>query len=616
MPDTLPSRAAPSLEEWHRAYPRKRPDPPAGVFELGLCMAGAVSAGAYTAGVLDFLIEALDAFEEEKKERRRNNRAPLHEVVIPVLGGASAGGMCAAIAAIFLDTRFPPVRADTSEEQRRRNPLYRAWVQEVDIRRFLQKRDVAGGAELRSLLDCTVLEEIVDGLLDERARSATVAHRPWLADPLRAVLTLANLRGVPYALRFEGSEDFRHWMSHHADHVRFSVPLDPAAHASTGDPHKVGETELHRDALAGSDDRRAFKAIALGTGSFPVALSPRILERVSGDYAFRAAFTPTGPFQDNTPVPSPEPGWASYLRPAWSPEDPRYRALCVDGGAMNNEPLDLVRRVLSGYGTPNPREPAEAVRTLLLVDPFVKPDEEGPHEARGLLGSIMPLFNALVANSRFKPEDLAMAADPGIGSRFLIGPSRGVEWKDASPIAAGHLGGFLGFFSEAYRRHDFLLGRRNAQKFLSSTFVLPEENPLFGDAQAMRWDEDARKLWKVEAPLKDGASPPGRLLPVIPLCGDRVTREEPLPAWPYDSFDAKEIRALVGQRAEVVLPALRDTLLQLFMGEAGFAARAFRTALRPLTPLLRGRVADKAMAAVQEAVTTLEAAPNKPPKES
>ena len=29
-------------------------------FHLGLCLAGAVSAGAYTAGVVDYLFEALD----------------------------------------------------------------------------------------------------------------------------------------------------------------------------------------------------------------------------------------------------------------------------------------------------------------------------------------------------------------------------------------------------------------------------------------------------------------------------------------------------------------------------------------------------------------------------
>ena len=41
---------------WERDYPRERELPPPGVFELGFCMAGAVSAGAYTAGVLDVFI--------------------------------------------------------------------------------------------------------------------------------------------------------------------------------------------------------------------------------------------------------------------------------------------------------------------------------------------------------------------------------------------------------------------------------------------------------------------------------------------------------------------------------------------------------------------------------
>lgn len=64
------------LARWIDAYPMCIPAPPPGTFELGLCMAGAVSAGAYTAGVLDLLIEALDAFEAEKARRRAVGDAP------------------------------------------------------------------------------------------------------------------------------------------------------------------------------------------------------------------------------------------------------------------------------------------------------------------------------------------------------------------------------------------------------------------------------------------------------------------------------------------------------------------------------------------------------------
>lgn len=58
-------------------------------------MAGSVSAGAYTAGVIDYLMEA---FENWEKVRGRDNSIPTHKVEIDVLGGSSGGGMTAAMA--------------------------------------------------------------------------------------------------------------------------------------------------------------------------------------------------------------------------------------------------------------------------------------------------------------------------------------------------------------------------------------------------------------------------------------------------------------------------------------------------------------------------------------
>ncbi|MBD0273802.1 MAG: hypothetical protein ICV73_17975, partial [Acetobacteraceae bacterium] len=541
------------LERWHRDYRSPRDYKPDGVFEIGFCMAGAVSAGAYTAGVLDFFIEALDAFTQEREARlARGEGALLHEVRVPVLGGASAGGMCAAMAAVFLDARFPPVRRDTPEAERRSNPLYRAWVSDIDIRPLLGDEDVRSGRPLESLLDCTVLERIVDGLLDGRAAMET-ARRPWLASPLRAVLTLSNLRGVPYALGFEGS-GLRHWMSHHADHVRFSIELDPRAEAAPEDPPKIGETPLDRAAPRGSGAREGFKAVALGTGGFPVALAPRVLTRPAGDYLYRAVLTPSGPLKDGV-VLRPRPGWADGVVPAWRPAPPEtYSALCVDGGAMNNEPLDLVRRVLAGHGATSPRPSLEARRALLLIDPFVDPGKPGPEAPCGLIGSILPLFSALVQNSRFKPEDLAMAADPAIGSRFLLAPSRGPDWEAEGAIAAGHLGGFLGFFARAYREHDYFLGRRNAQRFLDRVFVLPEDNPLFGP----RWSDADKRRWGRE---RRGVA--GRHLPVVPLCGAPAEHEERLPEWPGGRFDLAELEPLIRKRAKVAVPALTGALLEL-----------------------------------------------------
>ena len=72
---------------------------------MGLCMAGAVSAGAYTAGVMDYLLEALGEWEK----RRNEPGVPSHKVVIPVMGGASAGGMTSVMAASALNNPLPPI---------------------------------------------------------------------------------------------------------------------------------------------------------------------------------------------------------------------------------------------------------------------------------------------------------------------------------------------------------------------------------------------------------------------------------------------------------------------------------------------------------------------------
>lgn len=589
--------------EWARDYPSPRLPKPEGTFEVAFCMAGAVSAGAYTAGVLDVFFEALDALTAERAARQADGRKPLHQVQVPVFGGASAGGMCAAIAAIFADRQFPPIHPDTPEADRADNPLWRAWVQDIDIAQMLGTRDVRPNAPIKSLLDCTILEEIVDRLMDQ-AQQMPPAHRPWLASPLRAVLTLSNLRGVPYALGFEGKANFRHWMSQHADYVRFAIPLDSAAGAAPEDKPKVGETILDRFAPRRSQARADFMAVALGTGAFPVALAPRILRRPTQEYRYRAGLTPTGPFREAATL-DPRPAWADAIMPAWRPQPPAesYTALCVDGGAMNNEPLDLVRRVLVGHGASTPKPADIATRALMLIDPFVNPGSPGPDQAQGLIGSIMPLFNALVQNARFKPEDLAAAADPNVGSRFLIAPSRGEGWEAEGAIAAGHLGGFMGFFSQAYREHDFFLGRRNALRFLRNVFVLPETNPLFKED---RWSDNDRIRWGVTL---EGATP-GRHLPIIPLCGPLYAAEEPLPKWPVATdYPAARIRKLVAQRAAVAVPGLRQSVVAMMLSRPGFWNSLGRGGVWALEKLLRPRLVEGVVEKLEAEAAKLAAVP-------
>ena len=87
-------------------------------FYIGLCMAGAISAGAYTAGVMDYLIEAL----EEWEKRRGQLGVPAHRVKIPVMGGSSAGGMTAIMSAGALNDPIIPVRSLTPGHIEQRIP--------------------------------------------------------------------------------------------------------------------------------------------------------------------------------------------------------------------------------------------------------------------------------------------------------------------------------------------------------------------------------------------------------------------------------------------------------------------------------------------------------------
>src|SRR5258708_4731541 len=98
-------------------------------FEIGLAMAGAISAGAYSGGVLDFLLQALDEWEKAKNLPH----IPNHQVAIKVLSGASAGAITGAIGAVaFAGGLQPqPFSPPTPGKQKYRYnlpTLYDAWV--------------------------------------------------------------------------------------------------------------------------------------------------------------------------------------------------------------------------------------------------------------------------------------------------------------------------------------------------------------------------------------------------------------------------------------------------------------------------------------------------------
>lgn len=177
----------------------------AGGFEIGLVMTGAVSAGAFTAGVVDFLIPALDQWHEGK--RGNDPRRPRHDVSLNVMAGASAGGMSVAIAAAQLCEPHTPA-ADPRSPGPPDHKLLRSWVRCIDIALLLVTFDLDSDPEgdVRSLLDSTALDEIAAAAF-RREEGPPRPERNYLADPLHILLTVTNLQSIPYEVRFLGDRD-------------------------------------------------------------------------------------------------------------------------------------------------------------------------------------------------------------------------------------------------------------------------------------------------------------------------------------------------------------------------------------------------------------------------
>jgi hypothetical protein len=579
-------------------------------FEIGLVMAGAISAGAYSAGVIDFLIEALDSYEAAKSQTGWDG--PTHAVKLPVIAGASAGGMTAALAALHLFRDLEHVRPRVKPPVSENNRLYSSWVTDVSIERLLETSDLpappGSTPGVRSALCCTVLEDIVARAF---VLSGAPRQRAWVGrdndQNLTVILTVSNLRGVPYSFKIFGDrKDERYGMLNHGDYLEFKIGIPQG-----GDGQAVldirNTSEPNWDLL---------RKGALATGAFPIGLVPRMLKRSMGDYfgGWRVGSQQAdGSFKAMDPDPHLEPKGI-------------YEFISVDGGLIDNEPLELARRYLSGGpNRHNNRNGNEARRALILIDPFPNFQTLPLHRSDNRIISVLPsLLSTLVDQARFKPEELALAADDRVFSRFMIAPTRVPQGADRTlahtlPIASGSLGGFGGFLHESFRRHDYLLGRRNAQAFLRWHFALPESNPLFNDfdpAKREKWYvravedkfgvvvDDKRYPFTMVAPRTNPQEEAAlmRALPIIPLVGQALVpieiAAEDLPN-PKD-IKIRNIRKMVDRRTDKLLKALLGSDLARYVDKwwLRWAARWF----------LQGIIVNMTIAKITSAQETVQKA--------
>jgi hypothetical protein len=569
-------------------------------FVIGITMAGAVSAGAYTAGVLDFLMEALSEWERAKLEAD----VPRHKVCLAAISGTSAGGVCAPLLCAALASGEAPgilrpgltYAADEPALHAKRGDslpvrvflprLYTAWVTSPALAApdgridFLGDQDMKDGGPVLSALNAAMLESIGNTALFDKSEGQKRPPLSYVSQRLHLFTTLGNVTGIPYKIEFEGEPGSAHGMLLHADRIHSVVQgLGASAlesiWASQEAPHLTVDPGLLFQGAPETNWAEVLLA-ALATCAFPLGMRARILKHKAHLWDKRLwpmleGYDPKD-FANSGAYPSMRPNWPAAISGNASAD---LEFVNVDGGVANNEPFEYARwSIMAKPGDANPADADEADRAVLMIDPFPEgptfsalsqgklSDDDRPDRLIAILKSLPGL---LLDQARFKTTELVEAANPKKFSRFLISPSGPADSNNtndfsggARAMACGGLGGFGGFVSEVYRAYDFQLGRRNCQRFLSKHFALPDSNKLI--KASWQGKETTAGWFKTPDSPMNGK----QWCQIIPLTGT-AAEEVPLPAWPKAKpAEIAEVRRRIGGRADKVVSRLLDEQFKSF----------------------------------------------------
>lgn len=540
---------------WDELFPisKKKELPPDGVFELGLVLGGTVSAGAYTAGVLDFLIEALDNWEVQKK---KDAAAPNWKITLKAVAGTSGGGVLAATLAKVLAWDFPHV-SNVPQAPAVDNPFYHVWVESLDIRRMLSTEDLDGDEKIQSVINSACRFEAANYVAHYSQSPSNTRARGYHADPLPVFLTLTNLKGVP--CKVDWGNGLSQAYLNHADYARLAVFI-----GGGNDRVRPDEFGVSTNPAAGFISWPDAAQFALGTSAFPMGFPLQGLSRPLEHYRYRPWVIPgDGNTVPDKVVPA-QIDWSRLATGAQQIVDPTYHFLAADGGVIDNEPVELCRRELAGMLGRNDRQGNLAKRALLLVDPFADAPDLGSEHFTGLPDEASSLIRCMKNQGRYDSQDMLLAGDPNCFSRFMITAKRGSE-VGGKAIATACLGAFGGFLSPKFRQHDYFLGRKNCQDFLASAenFWLPEDNPLFCNwlagqpaaAAVLRKQVmiENRQVW---------------CLPIIPLYGSCLNSQQ-VPAYPKNAFDpdANWFQELLKSRIDKLMDKANDELVSGFFSK-------------------------------------------------
>jgi len=527
----LPTPAPiPSRDEVLSALMLTAPPAARNTYELALVMGGTVSSGAYTAGAMDFLIEALDCFQAAKT----SSGSPYHNVVLKALSGTSGGGVIAAILARALAYKFPPqfFGAPAIPAGDPVNPLYDTWVNKLDLTSMLQTNDIVDNA-VPSLLNADVIDQAA-AAIENYTGNPLYVPRDWVGAPLTLFMTHTNLSGVPIEIDFGGGQYQR--FIEHADYVRFAVSYPGQLPYANAKPYEFALT--FPSVKPGQDEQwKNLGLFACASSAFPIGFPTRHLDRPLAHYYYRVLSTAINPITaDDLWVVQAD--WTAMLNNNGSQTVGNVRYSAVDGGVANNEPIELARTALCGLLGRNARGSADANRAVWLIDPFAGETDMAPFSVAGIFDAGVASLNASLQQGRYSTADLVLAVDPNIYSRYMLSAHHnGVSGGKA--LATAGLSAFMGFACIDFRRYDYYLGRKNCQDFLLNTFRQSKDNPVFSAWTAAQ----------IAAFVDSNGD-----LPIIPLFGSAAEAESLMP-WPKGALDPDKFTADIDNRFRAILGA-------------------------------------------------------------
>ncbi len=431
--------------------------------KLAVVISGAVSLGSYEAGVMYEVLEAI---------ARHNEKATSDEesIEIDVITGASAGGMTACILAQHLICGDQPL-SDNPEQSLREpynNPLYNAWVKEVDIRRLLE---VETKDQKYSLLQTKVVEEIGEKYLQDIPKMNQ--RHPAAACKIYVGIAMSNLSGFNFSIstdyvsslekqkksETEGTENFSY--TRYKDQffcvvsrnesgdatlveIDYCTKRNPQTHQDFKDWNKFRDP--NRDT-----NWKELREVGLSSGAFPFAFKARRIKRFGG---------------------------------CGKREARKGEYLYTDGGVFENEPIGMAKTLVEDIDQKDPSNE----RYYLYIAPSLRTLPKNPFTQKkddDFLVIGVALLNSIFQQSRFQDWVMEKMNDPVFS----------ITANDFE-LLGDVFSAFGGFLEEKFRAYDYNIGRERARYELSNPNAQSQLQDLIKEVEDMPPIE-----WKVNCQI-------------------------------------------------------------------------------------------------------------------